>query len=185
MLSLSQTTGYAILAMSCLDDPDGSPSSVPNVAMCTRIPKTYLSKVFQILAAKGFVKTKRGSKGGILLSRPSEDITLWEIAEAMEGPGWIGNCLLGIPQCQGDCPTHEFWDEERGRIEEKLRSITIKEMADFRGCRLHPRRADIAPARETAEGASSDEEAPPEEAPEKVPAGVGWCSGEDLSREKY
>ena len=134
MLALSKTTGYAIAALSCLDGPGGQTVSVQDVANCTQISKSYLSKIIQTLAEKKFVKTKRGYTGGLLLMRPPEEISLKEIVEAMEGPNWIGNCLLGWGDCKETCPTHEFWKQERERIVAELRARKLVEFTRFKSC---------------------------------------------------
>lgn len=145
MLSLSQATGYAILALACLEGPGGVPLQVGYLARCTNLPKPYLSKIVQALAAKGFLKTKRGYKGGILLSWPPGRITLLEVVMAVEGPNWIGGCLLGTSKCweRRGCPVHRFWEKESRRIKAELRSWTLE---DMRALQLrYPRM--IAPAR--------------------------------------
>lgn len=131
---LSKTTGYAVAAMSCLESLSGRLISVRDVASCTGISRSYLSKIIQTLAEKKLVKTKRGYTGGLLLARPAEEITLSEIVEAVEGADWIGKCLLGWDQCDGSCPIHDFWKEERERIETELRARKLSEFIDFRGC---------------------------------------------------
>lgn len=130
MLSLSLTTGYAFRILACLDGPGGTPIHAEYLARCTGIPKHYLSKIIQILAARGLLETKRGYKGGILLARTAERTTLIEVAHAIEGPNWIGTCLLGMPACGGKraCPTFDFWKKERKRIEAKLRVTTLADM---------------------------------------------------------
>ena len=133
MLALSKTTGYAIAALSCLDGPDGLMVSVQNVANCTRISKSYLSKIIQSLAGKNLVKTKRGYTGGLLLMRSSEEISLKEIVEAVEGPEWVGDCLLGMDNCEF-CPTHDFWKEEQNRIETELRTRKLSEYTRYKKC---------------------------------------------------
>lgn len=133
MLSLSQATGYAIRAMACLDGPGGVPLHVEYLARCTKLPKPYLSKIIQALAAKGFLKTKRGYKGGILLSRSPERITLLKVVEAVEGSNWVGGCLMGMPRCgrRRACPLHLFWQKESRRIKLELRSQTLGDMKKF------------------------------------------------------
>ncbi len=133
MLALSKTTGYAIAALSCLDGPGGRTISVQDVANCTRISKSYLSKIIQSLAGKNLVKTKRGYTGGLLLMRPPEEISLKEIVEAIEGPEWMGGCLLGMDNCES-CPTHNFWKEEQDRIKTELRTRKLSEFTRYKNC---------------------------------------------------
>lgn len=138
VLSLSQTSGYAILALACLDGPGGTPMRVEDIARCRHISKTYLSKIVHSLAEKGLVKTKRGKKGGLLLARSPEQVSLYDVAEAIEGPGCIGDCLLGIESCLDLCPTHPFWKEETNRIENELRSRNLTEIKKANQCDPEP-----------------------------------------------
>ncbi|MBI4912234.1 MAG: Rrf2 family transcriptional regulator [Acidobacteria bacterium] len=133
MLPLSQTAGYAVLALSCLKDPGGDPTLVQDVADRTGIPKPYLSKLMNILGRKGIVKTKRGNQGGVVLSRSAGEISLDQIQELVEGTGWREECVLGLSHCSDEraCPAHEFWKGERERIFEVLRGITLAEVAAF------------------------------------------------------
>ena len=85
LLPLSQSTGYAIQALSCLEEPGGQPYLVQVVAECTGISPSYLSKVMQRLAQKGLIVAKRGKNGGVVLARPAREITLYDLAEAVDG----------------------------------------------------------------------------------------------------
>ncbi len=133
MLPLSQTAGYAVLALSCLDDPGGAPALVQDVAARTGIPRAYLSKLMNSLSHKGLVQSKRGNKGGVLLAHPAREITLDLIAEAVDGDDWRRTCLLGFDACADDraCPTHAFWKEERDRIHAHLQQNTLADIAAF------------------------------------------------------
>jgi Rrf2 family protein len=132
MISFSKTTGYAIAAMGCLEGPDGLPIRAEDIAKVTNISKSYLPKIIQILADKNLVKTKRGYTGGMLLTRAPEEISLLEVVVAIEGPEWIGDCLLGLENCGSTCPTHAFWNEEKSRIEVELRSRKLIEITQFK-----------------------------------------------------
>ncbi len=132
MISFSKTTGYAIAAMSCLEGPDGLPVSAEDIAKVTNISKSYLAKIIQILVEKNLVKTKRGYTGGMLLTRAPNEIALHEVVVAIEGPEWIGDCLLGLKNCDSTCPIHAFWNEEKSRIEDELRSRKLIEITQFK-----------------------------------------------------
>ncbi|HEX9081442.1 MAG TPA: Rrf2 family transcriptional regulator [Holophagaceae bacterium] len=133
MLPLSQTAGYAVLALSCLDDPGGVPALVQDIAARTGIPRAYLSKLMNSLAHKGLILAKRGHKGGVILTQPAREITLDVIAEAVDGDGWRHDCLLGFNTCSDEraCPTHTFWKEERERIHAHLQQNTLADIARF------------------------------------------------------
>lgn len=130
MLSLSQTTGYAIRALACLPESGAPPRQIADVARCTRIPRAYLAKIVNRLVRQGLVSARRGHRGGIALARPAARITLLDIVEAVEGPDWLGHCLLGLDECrnQQECPTHGFWMEICRQIRDKLGATSLAEV---------------------------------------------------------
>lgn len=134
MLSLSQTTGYAIKALSCLSEPGCRNRSTPAIARCSRVPTPYLAKIINALARKGLVTARRGVGGGVALSRPPEEISLLQIVEAVEGPDWLGECLLGLDECsdQATCPTHHFWQRIRAEITQELSQTNLAMVIAFR-----------------------------------------------------
>ncbi len=61
----------------------------------------HLSKVLQHLSRAGLVSSMPGPGGGFRLARPSEEVTLREVYEAVEGPIRPVRCLFGLPVCCG------------------------------------------------------------------------------------
>ncbi len=62
--------------------------------------RNHLAKVLQQLVKQGYLKSVRGPSGGFILSKPSEDISVLEIYEAIEG-------RIDVPECPLDrkiCP---------------------------------------------------------------------------------
>ncbi len=69
------------------------PALIRDISRATSIPETFLSKIFQRLASKGLIRSRRGFRGGFRLARPAERITLREIVEALQGPIEFHQCL--------------------------------------------------------------------------------------------
>ncbi len=154
MLPLSQSSGYAVLAMSCLEDPGGKPTLVVDVAARTGFPRPYLSKMIHKLARVGLVMAKRGNKGGVVLALPAKEITLDLIAEAVDGAEWRNKCLLGFAECSDDraCPAHTFWTSERDQIHLRLSGINLEEIRAFEQQSRTWRLADALPERKVKTG---------------------------------
>jgi Rrf2 family protein len=134
MFPLSLTTGYAVLALNCMNAPGGDPVQVASVAAATGLPGPFLSKIVNRLATQGLVVTRRGRSGGVTLARSADQISLVEIVRAVEGEDWDKGCFLGLRKCgvpEGFCPFHEFWLEEIERFRTKMTSITLANMACF------------------------------------------------------
>lgn len=129
---LSQTVGYAITALGHLGT-QGRPMFVRDLAEATEIPPSYLAKIVNTLARKGFLSTQRGSNGGVSLARSPEEITLYDICAAFDDPIVRRQCMLGHAECSDrrDCPAHRFWSDTRERMGSFLRHTTLRDIALF------------------------------------------------------
>lgn len=134
MLPLSQTTGYALRALRCLDEPGGEPILVETIAEDTGIPRSYLSKLIHRLAKRGLVVARRGHHGGVVLARPAQEITLETLSEAIDGTAWRTRCLLGLLGCTEEtpCALHAYWGAMRADILAHLSQVTLADMAQHR-----------------------------------------------------
>jgi Rrf2 family protein len=131
MLSFSQTTGYAILALGCIGSGEGRRVQSEEIQGCSGVPMPYLRKILYSLGKAGLVQTKRGHLGGFVLARPADQITLMDVLQAVEGSDGLPDCLLRLPGCSDEtpCPFRSFWKEKRAEIEAFLRRVTVAEAA--------------------------------------------------------
>ncbi len=134
MLRFSKTAGYAILALSFLDQKKENWILESQLADVTGISKPYLSKLVNILKKFGYVKGKRGYKGGVALSKPATEIKVSEVIDVIDGKGWYDFCILNLPHCPDrcQCPLHQFWVKERKKIYKKLDSMSIRQFRQSR-----------------------------------------------------
>ena len=146
MLSLSDTTAYAIKALSFLGSRDGGPVLVQEIARATGVPAPYLAKIMRKLRLAGIVTAKRGYRGGVQLARPAERVTLREVGEAIEGPDLVGDCLLGHKFCEDltECPTRAFWSRTGPTISAELQRITLSDVLGLQNSRAKARTAEVA-----------------------------------------
>ena len=83
-------------AMHCLlymvDIPSGKSVGVKELAKYQGVSETYLSKIFTKLRKSGITKSTPGVKGGYELARPAENISFWDIVEAIEGTAPLFQC---------------------------------------------------------------------------------------------
>jgi len=68
------------------------------IAKTLEISENHLSKVLQRLTKAGFIETQRGPRGGVRLVKNSQDVTLLNIFEAVEGPYTFSDCTF-----KGNC----------------------------------------------------------------------------------
>ena len=73
--------------------------NVKDISQRTGASQAHLSKVLQRLAKAGLVRSSTGPRGGFTLAKPTDQITLLDIYEAIEGPIELPNCLLRRDGC--------------------------------------------------------------------------------------
>ena len=103
------------------------PILVRDIARALEIPFPFLAKVVQILTKQGLLVSRKGPGGGVVLARPTEELTLLQVVEAIDGLDLTRACVLGIPECSDDepCPLHEHWGEIREHIVDMLENQNI------------------------------------------------------------
>lgn len=65
---------------------------IKDLAAFQGISETYLSKVYTKLSKSGIVKSVPGVKGGYKLAKDAEEITFWNVVEAVEGQESFFQC---------------------------------------------------------------------------------------------
>jgi len=108
--------------------PD-KPMVTRDLADATKVPMGYLSKVLQALGRVGLVQSHRGLGGGFLLARPPEEITLYDVVQAVDPIQRIRTCPLGL-QAHGVrlCPLHRRLDNAMRMVEDAFRESTLAEI---------------------------------------------------------
>jgi Rrf2 family transcriptional regulator, iron-sulfur cluster assembly transcription factor len=129
MMELTRKTEYAVRGMLYLGKhQEGQFAMLGDIAQAMDAPRSFLSKIFQCLAKKGLVKSGKGIRGGFVLARPPERITLCEIVEAMEGPIMPNKCLMveGMCSFQEICTVHPVWRRLQAVTRGMLEEVTLK-----------------------------------------------------------
>jgi Rrf2 family protein len=76
-----------------VDLPEQKTIGIKEIAKLNRITESYLSKVFSKLRKAGIVRSIAGVNGGYELARRAEDISFWDIIEAIEGTSCFFKCV--------------------------------------------------------------------------------------------
>jgi Rrf2 family transcriptional regulator, nitric oxide-sensitive transcriptional repressor len=125
----SQTSEYALRVIVYLASLGGKPATIPQIADATRTPEGYLAKVLRGLALAELVRSQRGPQGGSVLARPAEQITVYDVIQAVDPIRRITTCPLNI---RGHgirlCPLHRRLDQAMGLVEDAFRATPISEL---------------------------------------------------------
>ncbi|MBI4169514.1 MAG: Rrf2 family transcriptional regulator [Acidobacteria bacterium] len=108
----------------------GEPALIREISRATAIPETFLSKIFQRLATRGLIRSRRGFRGGFLLARPAGRITLREIVEALQGPIEFHRCLDHLRERgrQHRCHVRRVFGKVQRKVASILEKTTLEDM---------------------------------------------------------
>ena len=134
MLKVSQKLEYAMRAMIELAQRRDEESLVPARAIAERqqIPLRFLEQQLGALSKAGLVESFRGAGGGCRLSRPPVEITMAEIADAIEGQIFPMFCLEPSDHtCFQDsrCGLQGFWADVAGAVQDVFTRTTVADLA--------------------------------------------------------
>ena len=135
---------YAIHCLLYLTDiPAGRPVGIKDLATYQGVSETYLSKVFTKLKKSGIIKSIPGVNGGYELAKTAENISFWDIVEAIEGTAPLFQCaeirqkeiLLdkeNLPETYTKCPCliKIVMTEAEDQMKQYLRQKTLKWLRD-------------------------------------------------------
>lgn len=118
------------LVLDIAQNQDKGPVSVNQISKRQAISVKYLEGLLWELKKRGYIQSIRGAKGGHLLTRPPEQITVAEIVDVLEGNSHLVECDLKDQPCPRakNCPTRRLWKDVEKLVYDKLSSATIKDL---------------------------------------------------------
>jgi Rrf2 family protein len=125
----SQTAEYALRIVVYLASLKGQPATIRQIAGVTKVPEGYLAKVLQSLSRAKILSSQRGLHGGSTLSRPPEQISVYDVMEAVSPLPRITTCPLGLKSHGVNlCPLHRRMDDAMASVERAFRDSTIADL---------------------------------------------------------
>jgi Rrf2 family protein len=133
------------LAQRATQSPEGKEPVVPLAEIAERdgLPLAYLEHLMARLRKAGLVDSRRGSRGGYMLARTPQEITMAEVVEALEGSIAPIECISqnadGSIVCSREssddplrpphaCPTKLLWTRVRMSIVRTLLETTLADL---------------------------------------------------------
>ena len=103
------------------------PVQIGDIANRQDVSVKYLEQLIIPLKKANLVKSVRGSKGGHMLAKPPNKISIGQIVKVLEGGIQLSNCLESIDVCNRSpsCLTRDIWREATKAMCDKLNSINL------------------------------------------------------------
>ncbi len=125
---LNSEADYAIRIVSCLADSDNRLDAA-TIADSTGVTLRYSLKILNKLAQGNIVKSFKGSKGGYVLAKSPDEITLLQVIELICGPITFSRCTGSSGECthpMGVCYFRETFDDVSRYMKTKLSEVTFE-----------------------------------------------------------
>lgn len=127
---LSKTAEYALRAIVLMSSHENKPASADQMAVKTKVPRRYLTRVLQDLSAAGLVNSRSGPGGGYELAIPASELTLLDVVNAVSPLERIRSCPLGLKSHTKLCPLHAELDKAYAATESAFKNVTLKQLLE-------------------------------------------------------
>jgi Rrf2 family protein len=106
------------------------PVRIKDIAARQGVSVKYLEKLVRELKQAGFVKSRRGPRGGHELALPLSEISVGAIVRVLEGDLALVDCCDNGQACprQGTCPTRDVWIEAGRAMHASLDAVTLADL---------------------------------------------------------
>ena len=131
MLRLNKLTDYAVVVLTQMAAQPDRRVNTGALAAAIGLPETTVAKILKDMAKSGLVQSTRGAAGGYLLARPTREITVRAVIEAIDGPIAITDCVEGVTSAcsaAAQCPVKGNWTKVNSAIIQALDAVTLADM---------------------------------------------------------
>jgi len=132
MLRFTKRADYGLMAIHYIaTQGDDGAVSAKRIAEEFNIPPERLAKILQRLAKKKLIESHNGPKGGYVLTRGPEEITVGQVVRALEGPINIVECLEEDSECpqMARCTLRRPVRKIQAAISHMLDTMSLAELA--------------------------------------------------------
>jgi Rrf2 family protein len=111
------------------------PVSIHTISSDEDLPRTYVEQLLLKLRRNRLIKSIRGARGGYLLAKPMNEITMQEIIEALEGSVFEVVCdrrMRKNKACKynANCSLHYIWVELKSKVVDFLAGVSLEQLVD-------------------------------------------------------
>ena len=103
---------------------------IGEIARRQDISVKYLEQLIIPLKKANLINSIRGPKGGHMLAKPPDEITVGEVVKALEGGLGLSGCIENPNECKrsDSCLTKGIWEEATKAMYDKLNSTSLSKM---------------------------------------------------------
>ena len=132
MTLLSRKADYALLILSHLHR-GGEAASAREIAEHYGLSRGFVANILKELCQKGFVTSTRGAKGGYVLERPADEVSVADLLDGLDDGFRLAECSEPHEDAEpcslsGTCPVRGAVAGLHERLSEMLRGVMLAEL---------------------------------------------------------
>jgi len=123
----------ALIRLVKITKTDKKVASIKEIAKIEHISAKYLESIFSVLKKTGYLTSVKGKYGGYHLTKPANEITVYEIINTLDGNISPVNCVDNFNKCADPppvCTVWYLWKELDEVIKNTLNNKTLEDLAD-------------------------------------------------------
>lgn len=131
-MQITRQADYAIRAVLYISKlGKNQRAATSHIAKEQHIPPSFLAKIISQLSIAGLLQTSRGARGGVMLAKQPQDITLLDVVESIDGPIALNECVNDENGCSfgEDCPLRPIWCDAQEDLVKRLQSTNFAQFA--------------------------------------------------------
>ena len=129
-MKLSNTSEYALRILAFMARDPEALYSAKSLVDKLNISDKYLRRLMTELTKAEFIYSIQGRDGGYRFAKPTDQIYLADIIDAVEGMKRYSGCVLGFEACSDDhpCAIHHSWVKLREEFFKVLGTQTLSQL---------------------------------------------------------
>lgn len=131
-LSTRSRYGTRMLLDIALNGGEG-PVRISDISKRQGVSVKYLEKLIRPLKKADYIKSKRGPKGGHMLAKPPQEISVGEVVRLLEGELALTECAANGSVCNGsaDCIMRQVWVKVTGAMYKQLDALRFSDLVEM------------------------------------------------------
>ena len=128
----SKSCEYGIRALTIIGqyNETGKKIGIKEICRLANTPESFTAKILQQLVKRKILSSQKGPTGGFYFKREIENISLFEIINAIDGENIFSKCGLGLDKCdaKNPCPMHDQYEEVRTSLVKMCKNSSLQQL---------------------------------------------------------
>jgi Rrf2 family protein len=109
------------------------PISMSEISRNQNIPVKYLEQLIIPLKKANLIASVRGPKGGHMLSKSPDEISVWQVLLLLESKLTFVDCLTDPSACENaaSCPIRPIWGKALDLMRNLFKETSLKDVLDL------------------------------------------------------